>query len=237
MTRSQPLLTIFVPTMTARAAVFKTMMAELNRQVDALEHPEDVEILTDLDNGEVSIGAKRNRLLIRAAGDFVVSIDDDDKIHPRYLDLITAALRDHSDVDCVGMRGEIIFACGTSQKFVCSNAYTEYWTRDGVLTRPPHHFNPVRRSIALAFPFEDVRAHEDADVAMRMVRAGVLKREVMIDEPLYTYQTRRNLTAHRWLERTEFLRHPLGIKTVNLLRLKRWWRDRTGGDRRITVTR
>ena len=236
MTRSHPLITIFVPTMTSRAAVFEVMMAELNRQMASLVDPSEVELLTELDDGELTIGAKRNRLLERATGDYVASVDDDDKIHPRYLELITDKLRAHPEVDCLGINGVTIYPCGTRQKFIYSRAYTEYWTRDGVLNRPPHPFNPVRRSIALQFPFEDVRAHEDADVAMRMARAGVLKREVMIDEPLYTYQTRRNLTGHRWLERTEFFRHPLGIKTVNLLRLKRWWRSLAGGDQSIKLT-
>lgn len=229
MIASTPLLSILIPTMTSRAAVFDTMMAELGGQIARLDRPGEVEILTDLDGGERPIGTKRNRLLARATGDFVASIDDDDKIHPRYLELVTEALRNHPDIDCLGIKGEAVFACGTRQSFVYSAQYKAYWTQNGVMTRPPHHLNPVRRSIALAFPFEPVRAHEDADVALRMARAGVLEREVMIDEVLYTYHTRRNLRAHRWLERTEFFRHPLGIERVNLLRLKRWLR-RSGTD-------
>ena len=93
MTRSHPLITIFVPTMTSRAAVFEVMMAELNRQMASLVDPSEVELLTELDDGELTIGAKRNRLLERATGDYVASVDDDDKIHPRYLELITDKLR------------------------------------------------------------------------------------------------------------------------------------------------
>jgi hypothetical protein len=196
-------------------------MQVLNAQITACNAQSQTEVVSHKDDGSLTIGAKRNLLTQQAKGRFVVSIDDDDTIHPQYLSLILGALRSDPDVDCIGLRGEMVFADGTRQRFVYSNAYPDYRTRNGVMTRPPHHLNPVRRDIALAFPFEHVRAHEDADVALRMACAGVLKREVMIDPVLYIYQTRRNLRWHRLLERTEGIRHPLGIKMSNVVPLRR----------------
>ena len=224
----EPILTIFVPTVTGREACFRRLRVELEAQVTRAGAFSDVEIVTEKDDGALTIGDKRNLMLARARGAYVVSIDDDDEIHPDYVTLVLRALKENPGVDCLGLKGEMVFENGVRQSFVYSSKYREYWTRAGVITRPPHHLNPIRRSIALEFPFEPVRAHEDADVAMRMARAGVLKREVMIEDVLYIYHTRRDLRWHRLLERTEIVRHPLMIKTVNLVRLRRAMRTWLG---------
>lgn len=216
-----PLLSILVPTMTGRETAFSYMMRTLTAQIAETGTEMDVEIVSEMDDGSLTIGEKRNIITARATGTFVVSIDDDDDIHPQYLSLVISALRRNPNADVLGLRGEMLFENGTRQTFVYSNTYTTYRTIDGVMTRPPHHLNPMRRSIALEFPFEHVRAHEDADVSRRMARAGVLKQEVMIEPVLYVYQTRRNVTWHKVLEKTEFFRHLIGFKLVNLVPLRR----------------
>jgi len=216
-----PLLSILVPTMTGRETAFAHIMRTLTAQIAETGAEMDVEIVSELDDGSLTIGEKRNILTARATGTFVVSIDDDDDINPQYLSLVLSALRRNPNVDVLGLRGEMVFENGTRQTFVYSNTYTTYTTIDGIMTRPPHHLNPTRRSIALQFPFEHVRAHEDADVSLRMARAGVLKQEMMIESVLYIYQTRRNLTWHKILEKTEIFRHSIGFKLVNLVTVRR----------------
>ncbi len=224
--RANPVkLSICVPTLFGREATFDALMKDLALQIERANALDEVEVLTDKDDGTMTIGEKRNRLLQRAKGEFIVSIDDDDQIHPQYIALILQVLSENPGIDCIGLRGEQIFSCGARQFFVYSAQYGEYWTKNGVITRPPHHLNPIRRSIALAYPYEAVRAHEDADVAMRMARSRSLRNEVMIDAVLYTYQSRRNFAWHRLLEYTEVVRHPMMIKTVNLIRLRRGVRN------------
>jgi hypothetical protein len=56
---------------------------------------------------------------------------------------------------------------------------------------------------------------------MRICRDGVLEREVMIEAVLYHYNARRAWRYQRLLDRTEFVRHPLGLKISNRHRIKR----------------
>ena len=223
-----PVLSILVPTLTGREALFAKLMQSLEDQIAACQAQEVVEVLTDIDDGLMTIGEKRNRLMDKATGTFIASIDDDDDIHPRYVELILSAIDQNPGLQVLGLKGEMVFADGTRQAFIYSNEYSEYWTIDGIMRRPPHHLNPMLRSIAMQFRYEHVRAHEDADVALRMARAGVLQRQVMVHPVLYIYQTRRNRRWHTLLEKTEVWRHPLGIKLVNLVVLRRWFNRRLG---------
>jgi hypothetical protein len=62
----------------------------LKRLVDILRSQanRDIEVLCDIDNGEVSIGSKRQKLLNSAVGDYVCFVDDDDLVSEDYVDLI-----------------------------------------------------------------------------------------------------------------------------------------------------
>lgn len=218
------LLSILIPTLTSRAQSLAFILGKLERQIHDYGLTNEVEILVLEDQGETPTGTKRNRLMERARGRFVVSVDDDDDIHARYVPLIVETLRSNPYVDCIGIKGEIIFREGTRRTFAYSTHFRKYRTRAGAYERPPHHLNPVRREIALRFPFEPVRTSEDSDWALRLSRAGALQREVFLDEVLYYYRSRRSWRYQQLLDWTEFIRHPLGIQWVNRLRIQRLWR-------------
>ncbi len=61
-----------------------------------------VEILSIEDNKEISIGAKRQKLLERAIGDYIVFFDSDDLPFNLYTSKILQALE--SSPDCVGFK-------------------------------------------------------------------------------------------------------------------------------------
>ena len=62
-----PRLSILLATVVTRADLFAKLHAHLQQQ--AAGRP--VEILHECDNKEISIGAKRQKLLVRATGDYV----------------------------------------------------------------------------------------------------------------------------------------------------------------------
>jgi hypothetical protein len=64
-----------------------------------------------------------------------------------------------------------------------------------------------------------------------LARDGVLAREAMIEPTLYYYRWRRHFAYQALLDRTEWIRHPLGLQLVNRHRLRRWLRYRIGGGR------
>ena len=187
-----------------------------------------MEILARSDRGEESVGSKRNRLVAASGGEYVCFVDDDDEVSPRYVELLYGAVAAEPAVDCVGINGTITFRGRHPRPFEHSRRNEGYSSTGGVYRRPPYHLNPVRRSIALEYPFAEVDYSEDIDWALRLARDGALKTERFVDEPVYVYRSRRHY-AYMWaLDRTERVRHALGLTMANRLRARR---AVLGGDR------
>jgi glycosyltransferase involved in cell wall biosynthesis len=218
------LLSILVPTLQERRAVWASLRARLHAQMDAARVADKVELLELCDNREKTLGMKRNVLLAQARGEFSVFVDDDDRVDEQYVETIVRALEEHPEVDCLGIMGRVYFRGAHPHRFIYSARYDHYFSRGGVYYRPAYILNPMRRTLALTFAFEDVSMNEDQDWAMRMARAGVLRREVMLERELYHYYSRRRYAIQRAIDVTEPLRHPLGLKWANRLRLKRFFK-------------
>ena len=95
------LLSILIATTLDRKEMFSTLYAEFFRQVAC----KPVEVLFEEDNKEISIGAKRQRLLERATGEYIVFFDSDDFPCPTYVnDILLALSPEHGKEkpDCVG---------------------------------------------------------------------------------------------------------------------------------------
>src|SRR5262245_5464049 len=226
------LLSILIPTLEGRSVLFAELLHCLTEQIrrDGLQGR--VEILSDLDDGALPIGTKRNRLMERATGRFLVFVDDDDEVCDDYVRTIISAVEHHPDVDVLGLLGEITFRGKHPRRFIMSTRFREYATRSGGYERPPHHLNPTRTEVARRYLFEEVSQREDSDRALRMARDQVLRGEHMIDSVLYYYRSRR-WWPYQWvLDHTEWIRHPLGLQLVNYLRVKRWLREVLGARER-----
>ena len=109
MSSTPVLLSILIPTLVSRQALFARLHAEIERQVEQAAAHAAVEILSAADDGTESVGAKRNRLLARASGRFTVFIDDDDHISQDYIHRVLRAIHDHPTADCISYAGEIRF--------------------------------------------------------------------------------------------------------------------------------
>lgn len=213
-------LSLLIPTLERRSGQLSRLVEGLELQVRNAGRSSDVEILTYRDSGEHSIGYKRNSLLDRAKGEFVAFIDDDDEVSERYVELICDALGRRPEVDCLGIRGVITFRGSHPCEFVHSVRYSDMYSRNHTYFRPPTHLNPIRRAIAVHYPFPDVSYSEDFYRALRMRDDRALQREEFIDSVLYYYHSRR-WWGYQWLlDGTEGLRHKLGIRMVNRLRIR-----------------
>lgn len=217
-------LSILIPTLIERRAVFERLVEKLTRQVNDNSLHGEVEILDEPDDGARALGSKRNELVRRARGDFVAFVDDDDDVSDDYVASICRALRDDPSVDCLGITGTVYFRGAHPHRFVYSLRYDHYFSRGGVYCRPPYILNPIRREIAQQFAFEPVNFNEDIDWAMRLARAHALRRERMIDPLLYFYFSRRRWQTQWLIDATEPFRHPLGLQFANRLRVARWLR-------------
>lgn len=79
------ILSILVCTTHDRKDMFDKLHEELNRQRWASGMDSEVEILYECDNKEISVGAKRQLLIERATGEFVVFIDSDDWVSTNFI--------------------------------------------------------------------------------------------------------------------------------------------------------
>lgn len=217
-----PLLSVLIPTLASRQKSFAALTAKLRDQIAAGSLEGQVEIVPLLDDGGLTVGAKRNRLLDSARGEFVAFVDDDDDVSDRYLPLICEAIRRHPGIDCVGITGTIFFRGSHPRTFIHSLRYRDYRHEGGKYLRPPYHLNPVRRSVAARYRFADVSYSEDVDWCMRICRDGALASEHFVEEVLYFYRSRRHWWYQWLLDRTEPLRHRLGLRLANRIRVRRW---------------
>ena len=156
----------------------------LNKLLEDLEKQktDKVEILVKIDNKKLSIGAKRNLLLKKAKGDYIVFIDDDDEASVNYITKILYALK--TNPDCCGIEG-LLIRPGHKFKFLHSIQYRKWYNKDDVYYRNPNHLNPVRRELALQVGFPKINHGEDQDYSSRLF--PLLKTEEYIHGVLYYY--------------------------------------------------
>lgn len=177
-----PKLSILICSLESRAAQLAELLGTLSPQLT-----DDVELLIDVDNGEVPIGRKRNSLLNNAKGDFVCFVDDDDQVSPEYVSRILTALE--SEPDCVGFK--LLFYVNSQNKgrAIHSLRFQAYGQKriHGITEyeRTPNHLNPIRREIAVSVGFPELNRGEDTDFAVRV--RPLLETEVFVDEFLYHY--------------------------------------------------
>ena len=174
-------LSILTCTLKNRLKYFSRLTLSLKKQTKFLTN---VELLADIDNGEKTIGQKRNDLLKAAKGEYVVFVDDDDMISDDYVLKIIKALSCAQKPDCCGIEGAI-YAPEGRNRFIHSIKYDKWFDENGVYYRNPNHINPIRKELALQAGFENVSHGED--FAFSKAIQPLLKTEVYISGILYHY--------------------------------------------------
>jgi len=187
------------------SCLFSILICSLHRRQHFLKRLQDclapqiptdgtVEVLVDQDNGEVAIGAKRNRLLEKAQGKFIAFVDDDDLVSGDYVYQILKLINEHPQMDVVGISLIMTTNDTDPEKSFHSIAYRTWWDCPDSETgrkkyfRNPNHLNPVRRDLALRVKFPEKSHAEDRDYSARLL--PLLHCEFCIKEPIYFYLNR-----------------------------------------------
>lgn len=183
------LLSILIPTTPDREKVLYELLSELHNQIEKGGYDSFVDILVETDNRELSVGKKRQMLLERAKGKYVIFIDDDDKVSEDYLFEIMEAIKQEPDV--ITFNGWVETNGANRESFKISKDLPYITIQDAFGKREhlryPNHIVPVKREIALLIGFRDMRFAEDFDYAKRLKESGLLKKEVYIQKDLYYY--------------------------------------------------
>ena len=180
----RPRLSILVPSTHTRYASFAPKIQKsLYDQFDRLDNPSDVEILFLADTKSRVLGDKRNQMVSLAAGDYVVFVDDDDRIADDYISSLLSAISESPDV--VTFNAEVTLNGGRPKKCVYSLRFDKDENTSTEYRRLPNHLCAVRRSLALRTPFPSKTKGEDSEYARDLKR--LLDTEVHLDRTMYYY--------------------------------------------------
>lgn len=175
------ILSILICTIPKRKYLLEILVKGLKAQIALCNT--DVEIIPDPNPG--TVGAKRQRLIEKAQGEYVVFIDDDDRVSADYVRSVLYALESKPDV--VGFMGFITTNGRYKTHFKISKDCGYETTVKGH-ERFNNHLSPIKRSIALQIGYKDITFQEDYDYAVRLVNSGLIKTERFISKYLYFYQ-------------------------------------------------
>lgn len=157
----------------------------LNRMLSLLEPQltSEVELILEIDDKKLSVGAKSQKMLERAKGDYICYIDDDDIIPAYYILEILKAIE--SKPDCVAVNGILTIDDKNPQPFYHSIKYDDWISKDYKFYRCPNHINPVKRELALKAGWDDLKTGGDYTYSLRL--KPFLKTETVIDKVMYYY--------------------------------------------------
>lgn len=181
-------ISILIPTMKPRERLFRKVLAEVERQIR--ETPEiRVEVLWESDNGEMTLGHKRNVLMDRCTGKYHCFIDDDDVIAPDFLKVFVPMVRSPVDFDCASFVGAHYVRGKFNKLFHHSLEYSEWLEFPDRYVRSVSPMNMIKTSIVRQVRYKDIRNTEDHEFSKRLVSSGLLKTEFKINpnRPIYHY--------------------------------------------------
>lgn len=187
---SKKKLSILIPSLISRKRYLDELSEVLKPQV--LQNQNDVEVLINLDNGESSIGRKRNDLISSATGDYIAFVDDDDLVSNDYIPLLLNAIDKSPDV--VGIH--LLMTVDNVLKGLTYHSlnYKTWFNKQSIIPnincyfRNPNHLNPIKKDIIKNVKFLEINMGEDRDYSQKIL--PLINSEVYIPEPIYLYRVR-----------------------------------------------
>jgi len=183
-------LSILVPTVPSRIDLFyPKIMKELIKQTKKYN---DIELIALFDNKKRTIGTKRQEMINLAQGQYIVFIDDDDRIAECYVDDIMNTLYANPNVDCV-VFNSICKVNGGIEKFCKYGIEFEYWDGGKEWRGKPAHTMVYKSSIVKKHKYSNLQHGEDCEWIKRACKD--IKEQIRIDKVLYYYDAEYSSTS------------------------------------------
>lgn len=151
-------------------------------QLEKSVYKDEVEVLYLIDNRCMTVGDKRNRLKSIAKGEYVVFVDDDDRIADSYIDELVKATWFNKDVivfDSIYTENNI------SKLMSYSIEYENDFNTEDIYYRIPDCRMCIKRNVVDQVIFRDISYGEDYYFAIDVKE--LLKTEYKINKTLYYY--------------------------------------------------
>lgn len=181
------ILSVLICSLYKRSGLLSSLMREVQKQTTECGAGSEVELLVEIDAGELSTGVKRKKLLEKATGRYVIYIDDDDEIYSYYIKELLEAAKSGSD--CFAINGIMTTNGDNLISWRLSKNYqNETINENGVnlYLRHTNHITAVKRDIALQSGFPDLSCGEDKGYSEGL--RGLLQTECVIIPPMYHYR-------------------------------------------------
>ena len=181
-------LSILIPSTHTRWESFgQKIQAQVWPQYNALSEQDQrrVEILFLADNKQMMLGQKRNIMVDVAQGDYVVFVDDDDRIASDYISSLLDAIEQHRGVDTITFRAEVTLNGGIPKLCRYSSSFKRDTNAAKEYRRIPNHICCTRRELAATVSYPNILKGEDSGYSKLLL--PLLKTEHHIPRILYYY--------------------------------------------------
>lgn len=184
-------LSILIPSIPERILTLGELLSKLQKQVDNIDPSGMIEIISLIDNKQISIGVKRERLKNMASGKFFCFVDDDDDVSDEYVKEIFKGT--FKDVDVIsfdswasvdGLEGHISASI--------ENEKNNQFLPDLITYRKPSHVNAWNTKKFKKYKFSDKMYGEDFDFCNQCYPH--VKTEYKIDLILHYYIYNASIT-------------------------------------------
>lgn len=183
-------LSVLMPALRNRRPARQPLERELRRQM--ADYPGRCELLIDEDNGETPSGAKRNRLMQRAGGEYIAQVDDDDQVAGDYVQRLLTAITHRPDAVTFNLR-RLDVTTRKARLMVLSIHYLADHIRLGpwparACGMSANHLCAWRRDVATLISYPpDIGYNDDCSWYKPLLRSGLVQTEVHVDRVLYHY--------------------------------------------------
>lgn len=154
----------------------------------AEQFPNQVEILTLIDNKVRSIGKQRQNLIDIAEGNYIVFIDDDDRVSDNYIEEILKGINNNPGTDVFVFDSDVL----QNGKFWFRAKFSITHVPETWENRKPCHKHVFKASIARKHKYKDMGWGEDVDWLSRVFED--LHNEVYLENILYFYDSNSEIS-------------------------------------------
>lgn len=165
--------------------VLLNVLSNLFAQIELLpiKTQNQVEVIALIDNKKIMLGDKRNDLVNMAQGEYVVFVDDDDRVEKDYISSLLEAAT--TDPDVIVFNVSVSINGNPPKICLYSKDFEKDMTFEDKYLRLPNHLCCTKKELAMQVKFLPIKYGEDADYSKRL--KPLLKTQVEIDRVLYHY--------------------------------------------------